>query len=86
MALVPEGKPEISVWYVDRMTRMHAMSKTKADLDPRLLRILVCPITRAPLEYDPEAQELISRKAAVAYPTGDGIPVMLLDEARRMED
>ncbi len=51
-------------------------------LDPRLLEILVCPLTKGPLEYDRAAGELISRKAGLAYPVRDGIPIMLIDEAR----
>lgn len=54
-------------------------------LDPSLLAILVCPLTKAPLEYDRSANELISRKAGLAYPIRDGIPVMLIDEARKLE-
>jgi uncharacterized protein len=55
-------------------------------LDPRLLEILVCPLTKGPLEYDRDAGELISRKAGLAYPVRDGIPIMLPEEARRLED
>jgi len=55
-------------------------------VDPKLLEILVCPLTKAPLEYDAAAQELISRKAGLAYPSRDGIPIMLVDEARRLDD
>jgi len=54
-------------------------------IDPRLLEILVCPLTKGPLEYDREANELISRGAGLAYPIRDGIPIMLPDEARRLE-
>ena len=54
-------------------------------VDPKLLEILVCPITKGPLEYDAEMQELISRKARLAYPIRDGIPIMLPEEARRLE-
>ena len=55
-------------------------------VDPKLLEILVCPLTKGPLEYDAEAQELISRKAGLAYPIRDGIPIMLIDEARQLEE
>jgi len=58
------------------------MKEGKTGVDPRLLEILVCPLTKEPLEYDAEAQELISRKAQLAYPIRDGIPIMLADEAR----
>ena len=51
-------------------------------IDPKLLEILVCPATHGPLEYDPVAGELISRKAGLAYPIRDGIPIMLVSEAR----
>ena len=52
------------------------------DIDPKLLEILVCPLTKAPLRYDRAAQELISEEAGLAYPIRDGIPIMLVDEAR----
>ncbi len=51
-------------------------------LDPKLLELLVCPLTKAPLEYDAAKQELISRQAKLAYPIRDGIPIMLPEEAR----
>lgn len=53
-------------------------------LDPALLEKLVCPVTRTPLRYDETAQELISEAAGVAYPVRDGVPVMLIEEARRI--
>jgi uncharacterized protein YbaR (Trm112 family) len=56
------------------------------DIDPKLLDILVCPLTKAPLRYDRAAQELISDEAGLAYPIRDGIPIMLVDEARRLTD
>lgn len=56
-----------------------------APLDPRLLEILVCPVTKGPLEYDRSAGELISRSAGLAYPIRDGIPIMLADEARVLD-
>lgn len=56
------------------------------DLDPKLLEILVCPVTKSTLEYDREARELISRAARIAYPIRDGIPIMLADEARPLTD
>jgi len=55
-------------------------------VDPKLLEILVCPLTRATLSYDAARQELISRAAKLAYPIRDGIPIMLPEEARRLED
>jgi uncharacterized protein YbaR (Trm112 family) len=62
------------------------MSDSKSGVDPKLLELLVCPLTKAPLEYDAEAQELISRQAGLAYPIRDGIPIMLPDEARSLEE
>jgi uncharacterized protein YbaR (Trm112 family) len=56
------------------------------DVDPRLLEVLVCPLTRGPLEYDREKGELISRSAALAYPIRDGVPIMLPEEARTLEN
>lgn len=55
-------------------------------MDKRLLDILVCPVTKAPLVYDRERQELVSRAARLAYPVRDGIPVMLEEEARPITD
>jgi uncharacterized protein YbaR (Trm112 family) len=55
-------------------------------VDKKLLDILVCPVTKGPLIYDKDKQELISRAARLAYPIRDGIPVMLEDEARRISD
>lgn len=52
------------------------------EVDPKLLEILVCPLTKQPLVYNKEAQELVSEKAKLAYPIRDGIPVMLPEEAR----
>ena len=54
-------------------------------LDAGLLAKLVCPVTRTPLHYDEDAQELISEAAGLAYPVRDGVPVMLVEEARRFE-
>jgi len=55
-------------------------------LDPWLLERLVCPMTRTPLRYDETAQELISDAAGLAYPIRDGVPVMLVEEARRLDE
>jgi len=55
------------------------------ELDPKLLEILVCPVTKTPLTYDRKAGELISKSAGLAYPIRDGVPIMLVDEARRIE-
>lgn len=56
------------------------------EIDPKLLEILVCPLTKVPLRYDADANELISDQAQLAYPIKDGIPVMLIDEARQLEE
>ncbi len=53
-------------------------------MDPKLLEILVCPVTKGPLIYDRDRQELVSKSARLAYPIRDGIPVMLEDEARKL--
>jgi uncharacterized protein YbaR (Trm112 family) len=55
-------------------------------VDPKLLEILVCPVTKTTLEYDRERQELVSRAARLAFPIRDGIPILLEEEARRIED
>ena len=55
------------------------------DIDPKLLEILVCPVTKGLLTYDRNAQELISEQAKLAFPIRDGIPVMLVDEARKID-
>lgn len=57
-----------------------------APVDPRLLEILVCPVTKGPLRYDRAGGELISDQAGLAYPIRDGIPIMLADEARRLDE
>ena len=54
-------------------------------IDPKLLEILVCPATKGPLRYDEKAQELISETAGLAFPIRDGIPIMLVDEARELK-
>ncbi|WP_340693035.1 Trm112 family protein [Hyphomonas sp.] len=69
---------------------MHDDTPAKADrgsgVDPRLLEILICPVSRQPLTYDRAAGELISKKARLAYPIRGGIPIMLADEARDLDD
>ena len=55
-------------------------------VDPRLLDVLVCPLTKGPLQYDRVANELISRTAGLAYPIRDGIPIMLAEEARPLDE
>jgi len=61
------------------------MSESSRKVDPKLLEILVCPLTKGPLRYDAAAQELISDRAGLAYPIRDGIPIMLADEARALD-
>ena len=62
------------------------MPPAQRRIDPKLLEILVCPLTKRPLRYDQERQELVSEQAGLAYPIRDGIPIMLVDEARTLDD
>lgn len=62
-----------------------AHSKPRHGVDGGVLSFLVCPLTKSPLDYDPQRQELISREAGLAFPIRDGIPIMLLEEARKLE-
>jgi len=62
------------------------MNERRPGIDPKLLEILVCPMTKDPLRYDRERQELISPRAGLAYPIRDGIPIMLVDEARKLDE
>ena len=62
------------------------MPQDVAELDPKLLELLVCPLTKGPLTYDRENNELISKQADLAYPIRDGIPIMLVSEARALKD
>lgn len=59
-------------------------TKSRTAVDPKLLEILVCPLTKGPLRYDEAKQELVSENAGLAYPIRDGIPIMLVDEAREL--
>jgi uncharacterized protein YbaR (Trm112 family) len=68
------------------MTDAPEDARRTGGVDPKLLEILVCPLTKATLTYDPERQELISKPAKLAYPIRDGIPIMLPEEARAIED
>ena len=65
---------------------MSASEPRRGGVDPKLLEILVCPASHGPLEYDAANSELVSRKAGLAYPIRDGIPIMLPGEARRLDD
>ena len=62
------------------------MANTASDIDAKLLELLVCPLTKGPLKYDRENSELISEQAKLAYPIRDGIPIMLVGEARAMDE
>ncbi|MBP1885686.1 Trm112 family protein [Sinorhizobium mexicanum] len=62
------------------------MDINASKVDPKLLELLVCPLTKGRLSYDAEAQELVSEKARLAYPIRDGVPIMLVSEARKIED
>lgn len=64
------------------MTNMNDVAEMDGGVDPRLLEILICPVSRGPLIYDREANELVSKQAGLAYPIRNGVPVMLRDEAR----
>ena len=64
---------------------MNTPDRPASSVDPKLLEILVCPLTKSPLEYDSAKQELISRAAQLASPIRDGIPIMLPEEARRLD-
>lgn len=61
---------------------MSSIDKGERTIDPKLLEILVCPLTKTPLIYNRETQELISEQAGLAYPIRNGVPIMLVDEAR----
>ena len=65
---------------------MSEPSHPEVDVDPRLLEVLVCPVTHGPLEFDRAKGELVSKSAKLAYPIRDGVPIMLPEEARTLED
>ncbi|KQY97754.1 hypothetical protein ASD45_17195 [Pseudolabrys sp. Root1462] len=67
------------------MSAIPSTERPANSVDPKLLEILVCPLTKTTLEYDSTRNELISRKAKLAYPIRDGIPIMLPEEARRLD-
>ena len=62
------------------------MDSKNSTIDPKLLELLVCPLTKGTLTFDREHNELVSAKAKLAYPVRDGIPIMLISEARKIED
>lgn len=72
-------------WITDWMGRVHTRDYHRR-MDTKLLELLVCPVTKGPLIYDRETQELISRSARLAYPVRDGIPILLEHEARTLSD
>ncbi len=77
---------EVDQSAVSQSDKSHLRTGGHPAAGARLLEILVCPLTRTTLEYDKVRQELISRKAGLAFPIRDGIPIMLLDEARKLEN
>jgi uncharacterized protein YbaR (Trm112 family) len=68
------------------MTEPDDLPPLETEIDPRLLEILVCPVTHGPLDYDRGRAELISKQARLAYPIRDGVPIMLPEEARELTD
>ena len=62
------------------------MNEAKPAVDPKLLELLVCPLTKSTLRYDAERNELVSPQAQLAYPIRDGVPIMLVDEARALDE
>ena len=69
------------------MAEPHDLTLTEpAEVDPRLLEVLICPMTRSPLTYDRAKGELVSKSARLAYPVRDGVPIMLVEEARVLGD
>lgn len=68
------------------MSDTSASPSPSSPVDPKLLELLVCPVTKGPLIYDRARNELVSEKAGLAYPIRDGIPIMLVDEARQIDD
>jgi uncharacterized protein len=72
--------------YAGELSMTASPERPEGTVDPKLLEILVCPMTKGALEYDAPRQELISRSAKLAYPIRDGIPIMLPDEARKLEE
>lgn len=71
---------------MDKASDQPAAAGRRTSVDPRLLELLVCPITKTSLDYDAERQELISRAARLAFPIRDGVPLMTPEAARRLDD
>ncbi len=78
--------PAIPFWLIDYVCLLVYTGFMTQSVDPKLLEILVCPLTKEPLRYDAATQELISDRARLAFPIRDGIPIMLEEEARLLED
>jgi uncharacterized protein YbaR (Trm112 family) len=68
------------------MSETQEEPRRRSQVDPKLLELLACPLTKGPLQWDPEKNELVSKAARLAYPVRDGIPIMLPSEARRLDD
>ncbi len=68
------------------MTSTDQNSSPASGIDPRLLEVLICPVSRGPLVYDKKTNELVSKKANLAFPIRDGVPIMLVDEARQINE
>jgi uncharacterized protein YbaR (Trm112 family) len=81
----PLALPTLRVYDPETARMNSSPERTDSSVDPKLLEILVCPLTKGPLEFDSARQELISRSAKLAYPIRDGIPIMLPEEARKIE-
>jgi uncharacterized protein YbaR (Trm112 family) len=82
---MPGIKPGMTQRSALHMPDTPTPERPAGSVDPKLLEILVCPLTKSRLEYDKEKQELISRAAKLAYPIRDGIPIMLPEEARKLD-
>jgi uncharacterized protein len=80
-----QGSDVESDRYAGELCMTAAPERAEGTVDPKLLEILVCPMTKGSLEYDAVRQELISRSAKLAYPIRDGIPIMLPEEARKID-
>ncbi|MFC7292317.1 Trm112 family protein [Hirschia litorea] len=68
------------------MTSTDAKTTPESGIDPRLLEVLICPASRGPLVFNKDTNELISKKANLAFPIRDGVPIMLVDEARQIDE
>jgi uncharacterized protein len=83
--MTPSGQVCYSTAEPETMRMNATPERLEGTVDPKLLEILVCPLTKGPLEFDAAKQELISRSAKLAYPIRDGIPIMLPEEARKID-